>query len=156
MSEIKTISQNRKAYHDYAILETVEAGIVLTGTEIKSIREGKANIREAYAQPKDRELWLQGSHIAMYDPGSHFNHEPVRPRKLLLHKKQIRALSSKVGEKGLTLIPLKLYLKDGMAKVELGLGKGKQLHDKRESIAKREAERQIDRATRLAVRERER
>lgn len=156
MAEIKTISQNRKAFHDYAIQETVEAGIVLTGTEIKSIRSGKANIREAYAQPKNHELWLLGSHIALYDAASHFNHEPVRPRKLLLHRKQINSLAAKVGEKGLTLIPLKLYLKDGLAKVELGLGKGKQLHDKRDSIAKREAGRQIERATRILVKERSR
>lgn len=154
MAEIKTVSQNRKAFHDYAILETVEAGISLTGTEIKSIRAGKANIREAYAQPKNDELWLVGSHISLYDAASHFNHDPVRPRKLLLHRKQIRALSSKVGEKGLTLIPLKLYLKDGMAKLELGLGKGRQQHDKREAIAEREAHRQIQRATREMSRER--
>lgn len=151
--EIKTISQNRKAFHDYNIQETVEAGLVLTGTEIKSIRAGKVNIREAYAQPKDGEMWLFGSHIALYDAGSHYNHEPLRPRKLLLHRKQINSLSAKVREKGLTLVPLKLYLKDGLAKLELGLGRGKQLHDKRESIARREASRQMERATRIEVRE---
>jgi SsrA-binding protein len=149
---VKRISLNRKAYHDYDILESVEAGIVLTGTEIKSVRGGKVNLRDAYAHPQRGELWLFNAHIARYEGGSRFNHEPTRPRKLLLHRGQIDELAGKVMQKGLTLVPLKLYLKNGIAKVELGLAKGRKLYDKRESIARREAERDLERAMKLAKR----
>jgi SsrA-binding protein len=145
---IKVISHNRKAFHDYLISDTVEAGIVLTGTEIKSIRAGKVNIRDAYARPEDKELWLLNSHISQYDKGNRYNHEPTRPRKLLLHKRQIKNLASKVNEKGLTIVPLKLYIKDGLAKIELGLAKGKKVYDKRRSIAKRDSDRDLARSLR--------
>jgi len=145
---IKTVATNRKAYHNYYIHDSLEAGIVLTGSEIKSIRAGRVNLRDAYVRPEKGELWLMNAHIARYDASSYLSHEPTRPRKLLLHGKQIDSLTSKVKEKGLTLVPLKLYIKDSRAKVEIALGKGKKLHDKRESIARREAEREIGRATR--------
>ena len=148
----KTISLNRKAYHDYDIHQSVEAGIVLTGTEIKSIRAGGVNLRDAYAHPEGDELWLFNAHIARYEEGNRYNHEPTRPRKLLLHRKQIDELAGKVMQKGFTIVPLKLYLKNGIAKVELGLAKGRKLHDKRESIARREAEREMERAMKLAKR----
>ena len=147
---IKTITLNRKAYHDYEILATVEAGIVLTGTEIKSIRDGTANIREAYAHPQNGELWLFNAHIAQYTAGNRNNHQPTRPRKLLLHRREIDELSAKAQRKGFTLVPLKLYIKKGIAKVELGLAQGKKLHDKRESIARHEADREMERAMKLA------
>lgn len=147
---MKTISLNRKAYHDYAIEESVEAGIVLTGTEIKSIRAGRVNIREAYAHPQGDELWLFNAHIAHYEGGNRYNHEPTRPRKLLLHRRQIDELSGKVTQKGFTLVPLKLYLKNGVAKVELGLARGKKFYDKRESMARRQAELDMERAMKLA------
>ncbi len=144
----KVIAVNRKALHDYHILETVEAGIVLRGTEIKSIREGRVSLREAFARPDDGELYLQGAHIALYPAAGHFNHEPTRKRKLLLHKSEMRELSAALEEKGLTLVPLRLYLKNGRAKLELALARGRRSHDKREVIAKREAERQMQRAIR--------
>ena len=147
---IKTITLNRKAYHDYEILATVEAGIALTGTEIKSIRDGKINIREAYAHPQNGELWLFNAHIAQYAAGNRHNHQPNRPRKLLLHRREINELSAKAMQKGFTVVPLKLYIKKGIAKVELGLAQGKKLHDKRESIARREADREMERAMKLA------
>lgn len=147
--KIKTVSLNRKAYHDYAIEQSVEAGIVLTGTEIKSIRAGRVNIRDAYAHPQGDELWLFNAHIAQYDAGNRYNHEPMRPRKLLLHRKQIDELSGKVTQKGFTIVPLKLYLKNGKAKVELGLAKGRKLYDKRQVIARRQAEREMERALKL-------
>ena len=147
---MKTISLNRKAYHDYAIEESVEAGIVLTGTEIKSIRAGRVNIREAYAHPQGDELWLFNAHIAHYEGGNRYNHEPTRPRKLLLHRRQIDELSGKVTQKGFTLVPLKLYLKNGVAKVEFGLARGKKFYDKRESMARRQAELDMERAMKLA------
>ncbi len=143
---IKVVTLNRKARHDYAILETIEAGIALTGTEIKSIRNGAVNIRDAYARPDNGEVWLHNSHIARYDPGSLYNHEPTRPRKLLLHRYEINSLIGKVTQKSLTLVPLKLYLKNGKAKVELGLARGKKLHDKRKTIIEREVRRQMDKA----------
>lgn len=149
---VKTISLNRKAYHDYDIGEGIEAGIVLTGTEIKSIRGGKVNLRDAYAHPQGGELWLFNAHIARYEQGSRYNHEPTRPRKLLLHRRQINELAGKVMQKGFTIVPLKLYLKNGIAKVELGLAKGKKLHDKRESMARRQAQREMERAMKLAKR----
>ena len=140
----ETIAQNRKAFHDYHIEETIEAGIVLTGSEIKSIRQGKMNLRDSYAKPSDGELWLIGAHIARYDAASYQNHDPHRDRKLLLHHKQIAELASKARVKGFSIVPLKLYLKKGRAKLELGLGRGKKLYDKREAIAKRDAEREIE------------
>jgi len=146
---MKTVSLNRKAYHDYAIQESVEAGIVLTGTEIKSIRAGRVNLRDAYAHPQGSELWLFNVHIARYESGSRDNHEPTRPRKLLLHRRQIDELAGKVTQKGFTIVPLKLYLKNGIAKVELGLATGKKLYDKRESMARRQAERDMERAMKL-------
>ena len=142
----KTIAVNRKAYHDYHIEESVEAGLVLTGTEIKSIRAGRVNLRDAYARSENGELWLVGAHIAQYPGGNRYNHEPKRPRKLLLHRKQIAELSGAVMRKGLTIVPLKLYLKNGVAKVELGLVRGKKVYDKREVLALRDAQRQMQRA----------
>lgn len=142
----KVVAVNRKALHDYLILESVEAGLVLTGTEIKSIRDGRVNLREAYARPDGREMWVHNIHIAQYPSASQFNHEPTRKRKLLLHRVQIEELGAAVEEKGLTLIPLRLYLKNGRAKLELVLARGRRQHDKREAIAKREAERQMHRA----------
>ncbi|MGB6874240.1 MAG: SsrA-binding protein SmpB [Dehalococcoidia bacterium] len=140
------IAVNRKAYHDYHIQESFEAGIALKGSEIKSIRAGKVNLSDAYARPENGELWLYNSHIASYDAASYNAHEPIRPRKLLLHRKEIDILTSKVIQKGLTLVPLKLYIKHGVAKVELGVAKGKKVYDKREAIARRDAEREMDRA----------
>lgn len=146
MADTKTIAVNRKAFHDYFIHESFEAGISLTGTEIKSIREGKVNLREAFAKAEGGELWLHGAHIARYDPGSIYNHDPTRPRRLLLHRNQIRLLASEVNEKGMTIVPLKLYLKGGLAKVEIALAKGKKLYDKRHTILAREAAREMERA----------
>lgn len=142
----KTVTVNRKAYHDYQILRTIEAGVVLTGTEIKAIREGRVNLRDAYVRPEGREMWLVGSHIGPYAAAGRFNHEPGRRRKLLLHRDEIWELSRLVLQRGLTLIPLRLYLKEGLAKVELALARGRREYDKREVIAKREAERQMQRA----------
>ncbi len=142
----KAVVTNRKAYHNYHIQDSVEAGIALTGTEIKSIRAGRVSLGDAYVRPEGGELWLLNAHVARYEAGSYLSHEPKRPRKLLLHRKQIDSLTSKVQEKGLTLVPLKLYIKDSIAKVEVALGKGKKLYDKRESIVRRETEREIGRA----------
>ena len=144
----KTIAVNRKARFNYDILETVEAGLVLQGTEIKSIREGRANLSDGYARPQDGELWLANTHIAKYSSATGDNHDPTRPRKLLLHKDQIRYLSKQVEEKGLTLIALKLYLNRHKAKVELGLAKGRRRHDKRRAIIDREREREAREAVR--------
>jgi len=146
MDSNKVITVNRKAYHDYHILESVEAGLVQTGTEIKSIREGRVSIADAYAKPEKNVLWLYNSHIAAYQPGSRNNHEVDRPRKLLLHKRQLADMTAAANQKGLPLVPLKLYIKKGVAKIEIGLGRGKKLHDKRASIARRENEREIERA----------
>lgn len=143
---IKILVTNRKAYHNYHIGESLEAGIALTGTEIKSIRDGRANLGDAYVRPESGELWLLNAHIARYDAGSYSSHEPMRPRKLLLHRKEINELISKVAEKGFTLVPTRLYLKDSMAKVEVALAKGKKLYDKRDSIIRHEAEREMGRA----------
>ncbi|PIW39620.1 MAG: SsrA-binding protein [Chloroflexi bacterium CG15_BIG_FIL_POST_REV_8_21_14_020_46_15] len=140
---------NRKAYHDYRIEESLEVGIVLKGSEIKSIREGKVSLRDAYAKPENGELWLFNSHIASYDAASYNTHQPTRTRKLLLHKEEIDRLTRKVAQRGLTLVPLKLYIKHGIAKVEIGVGKGKKIYDKREVIVRRETERQIDRALKI-------
>jgi len=143
---IKTVATNRKAYHNYHIQDSVEAGIALTGTEIKSIRAGRVSLGDAYIRPEAGELWLVNAHIARYEPSSYLSHEPTRPRKLLLHRKQIDSLTSRVLEKGLTLVALRLYIKDSIAKVEIALAKGKKLHDKREAIVRREIEREIGRA----------
>jgi SsrA-binding protein len=145
--EIKTVATNRKAFHNYIILESIEAGIALTGSEIKSIRDGKTSLLEAYVKPDEKgELWLLNAHIARYDSASYMSHEPTRSRKLLLHRKEIIGLVSKLAVKGLTLVPLKLYLKGGIAKVEIALVKGKKLYDKREVIAQRDSDREIERA----------
>jgi len=143
---IKTVATNRKAYHNYLIQDTVEAGIVLTGSEIKSIRAGRVSLGDAYVRPEAGELWLLNAHIPRYEASSYLSHEPTRPRKLLLHGKQIDALTTKVLEKGLTLVPLRLYIKGNLAKVEVALAKGKKLYDKRESIIRRETEREIEQA----------
>jgi len=142
---IKTVATNRKAYHNYRIEDSLEAGIALTGTEIKSIRAGRVSLGDAYARLEGGELWLLNAHIARYEASSYLSHETTRPRKLLLHRKQIDSLTSKVAEKGFTLVPLKLYIKDSIAKVEVALAKGKRLYDKRESITRRETEREIER-----------
>ncbi len=142
----RAITVNRKAYHDYHIQETLEVGIVLKGSEIKSIRANRVDLRDAYAKPENGELWLYNSHIASYDAASYNTHEPTRPRKLLLHRKEIDNLAGKVAQRGLTLVPLKLYIKRGVAKIELGMAKGKKIYDKREAIARREVGREMDRA----------
>jgi SsrA-binding protein len=134
---------NRKARHEYTVLETVEAGIVLTGTEVKSLRKGNANLLDSYAQIKNGEVWLHGMHISPYEQGNINNHEPTRTRKLLLQKSQIRKLLSKTKDKGVTLIPLSVYFKGPFAKVELSVAQGKKSYDKRESIKKRDADREI-------------
>lgn len=144
---MKLIANNRKAYHDYIILESFEAGMALTGTEIKSIRAGRVNLKEGYARPDGGELWLYNVHISKYDPGSRYNHEPTRTRKLLLHRNQINELAGKATQKGFTLVPLKLYLnKKGIAKVEIGLARGKRVYDKRETMSQRQADREMERA----------
>jgi SsrA-binding protein len=142
----KLIAQNKKARHDYEILETHEAGLVLTGTEVKSLRGGKANLSDSYALPKGSEIFLVNANIAKYEPASQFSHEPTRSRKLLLHRREIEKIGAKIREGGYSLIPLQLYFKGGRAKVELGLGKGKKNIDKRDAIAAREAKREMARA----------
>ena len=150
---MKLIANNRKAYHDYIILESFEAGIVLTGTEIKSIRAGRVNLKEGYARLDGGEMWLYNVHISKYDPGSRYNHEPTRTRKLLLHQKQINELAGKSSQKGFTLAPLKLYLnKKGIAKVEIGLARGKKVYDKRETMSQRQADREMERAVKTKKR----
>ncbi len=144
---IKIVSKNRKAFHDYEITETFEAGLVLMGSEIKSIRAGRVNLRDAFVQEQRGELWLLGMHVSLYDQARTFGHgDPVRPRKLLLHKREISKIMVWIRENTYTAVPTKLYLKRGLAKVEVGLAKGKKLYDKRETKAKRDAERQIQRA----------
>ncbi|MCB9135970.1 MAG: SsrA-binding protein SmpB [Anaerolineales bacterium] len=142
---VKVVASNRKAHHEYFLLERLEAGIVLTGSEIKSIRAGQMSIKEAYVRVDGREAWLIESHIAPYDPASRMNHDPKRPRKLLLHKKEIYHLWNEAKQKTLTIIPIQVYLKDGRAKVEIAIAKGKKNYDKRETIAKRDTEREIRR-----------
>jgi SsrA-binding protein len=144
----KLIADNRRARHEYHLLERVEAGLVLRGTEVKSLREGRANLARAYADVRDGELWLVGLHISAYDKGTYANHDPDRDRKLLLHRREIDRLGGRVRERGLTLVPTRLYFKDGRAKVELALARGKELHDKRRDLAQRDADRQIERALR--------
>lgn len=144
---IKVITKNRKAYHDYFIGDSVEAGIALTGTEIKSIRAGAVNMSDAYVKPDNKgELWIENMHIARYAPGSYMSHDPLRRRKLLLHKKEIRNLTQKIAQKGFTLVPVKLYLKDSHAKLEIALARGKKLYNKKEDIAKRDVERELERS----------
>ena len=145
----KFVAQNRKARHDYFILDTLECGIVLTGTEIKSVRAGNLNLKDSYASIEKNELWLVGMHISPYEKGSYYNHEPERNRKLLVHRLELVRLRGKIREKGLTLIPLSVYIKDGKrAKIELALAKGKTDYDKRDAIAERDAKRDMARAVR--------
>ncbi|HPC45342.1 MAG TPA: SsrA-binding protein SmpB [Candidatus Latescibacteria bacterium] len=150
---IKIITKNRKAFHDYSILETTEAGIALVGTEVKSLRLGNVNLKDSYARVERGEVVLYGLHISPYDHGNRYNHDPERPRKLLLHRREIGRLKSRTEEKGLTLVPLSLYFKGGRVKVELGLAKGKQIHDKRETLRKRETEMDMEQAIRRQSRE---
>ncbi len=144
----KTVTVNRKAGHDYHIVRTLDAGISLLGTEIKSVRDGRVSIREAYVRPQNGEMWLVGAHIAHYPPAGPANHDPTRSRRLLLHRAEIRELERDMQSAGTTVVPLRLFLKDGMAKLEIALGRGKKSYDKREAIAKREAERRMQRALR--------
>lgn len=143
---MKVVCQNRKAYHDYHIEETIESGISLLGTEVKSLREGKANLKDSYVLMKDKEAFLLNCHISPYSHGNILNHDPLRTRKLLMHREEIDKLSEKAATKGYTLIPLKIYFKDSFAKVEVGVAKGKRLFEKRETIKEREAKREIERA----------
>lgn len=145
MSGIKVIAENRKAYHDYFVEERHEAGIILTGTEIKSIRKARVNLKDSYAELRDGEVWLLQMHISPYEQGNRFNHEPLRKRKLLLHRSEIAKLTGKVQQQGMTLVPLKIYLKQGLAKIELGLCKGKKNYDKRDDLAEKDAKRQMER-----------
>jgi len=145
---IKVITENRKARHDYHIEETYEAGLVLAGTEVKSLRAGKANLKDSFARVDKGEVFLYNAHISPYEQGNRFNHDPLRTRKLLMNKYEIRKLIGRVQEKGLTLVPLRMYFKNGRAKVELALAKGKKLYDKRDDMAARDAKREMERAFR--------
>lgn len=145
---IKVVARNRRARHDYDLIEKIEAGIVLTGTEVKSLRNGKANLEDAYAEVSKGEAWLLGCDIPEYLQANRMNHVPKRPRKLLLHRREIEKLAMRTNERGLTLIPLSIYFKKGMAKAELSIAKGRKTHDKREALKKQEAKRDIDRAMR--------
>jgi SsrA-binding protein len=142
----KLVADNRRARHEYELLERVEAGIVLQGTEVKALREGRATIQRAFADVRGNEIWLVGANIAAYEKGGFANHDPERDRKLLLHRREIDRLRGSVAEKGLTLVPTRLYFKDGRAKVEIAVARGKELRDKRRDLSKREADRQIERA----------
>jgi SsrA-binding protein len=146
--EGKQVAQNKKAYHDFFIEETFEAGIVLQGTEIKSIRAGKVNLKDSYARIQNGEAWLYSMHVSPYEQGNRYNHDPLRPRKLLLHKREINKLLGETKEVGYALVPVKLYLKNGFCKVLLGLAKGKKNYDKREDLKKKEAKREIERVFR--------
>ena len=145
-SNIKVVCQNKKARFDYHILEVIEAGMVLLGTEVKSLRQGRAHLKDSYARVKDGELFLMQSHISPYSHAYHDNHDPDRVRKLLVHKREIKRLQGKTQEKGLTLVPLKIYFKDGKAKVELGLARGKRTYDKRETLKRKTEQRELERA----------
>lgn len=145
---IKVIAQNKKAYHDYFVEERIECGIALFGTEVKSVRLGKVNLKESWAQIRKNEVWVEGMYISPYEQGNIYNRDPLRDKKLLLHRSEIRKLDSQVMRQGYTLVPLELYLKDGRVKMELGVCRGKQVHDKRDTIAKRDSEREIRRALR--------
>ena len=144
--EGKVLAQNRKASHDYIILDTIEAGMVLTGTEIKSVRKAKINLKDGYASIRNGEVFLQNVHISPFEQGNIFNHDPLRTRKLLLHKKQIKYLIEETKTTGVTLVPLKVYLKNGVAKVLIGLAKGKKSYDKRDALKQKDMKREIDRA----------
>ncbi len=148
----RTVATNRRARHEYEILETVEAGLMLKGTEVKSLRAGQVNFKDAYATIRNREAWLLGCHVSPYSHGTDANHDPERDRKLLLHRREIERLMGKVAERGLTLIPLRVYFKEGRAKVEIGLARGKKLHDKRSAIREREVQREMDKAARAVRR----
>jgi len=143
--ETRTIAVNRKAYHDYLITDTYEAGLVLQGSEIKSIRAGHVNLKEAYARVEKGELWLFNCHIAAYTAASHYGHEPGRARKLLMHRKEVDELDAIIKQKSLTIVPLRLYIKGGVAKLALGVARGKKQYDKREAIAQRDQDRELDR-----------
>ncbi len=146
------IATNRRARHEYDVLETVEAGLVLRGTEVKALRAGQVNFKDSYATVRNGEAWLMGCHISPYSHGTDANHDPERDRKLLLHRREIARLTGKIAERGLTLIPLRLYFKDGRAKLELGLARGRKLHDKRSAIKEREVRREMDKAARAGRR----
>ena len=145
---IKIIAQNKKAYHEYFVEETYECGLALKGTEVKSMRQGRVNLKESFCMIRSGEIFAEGMHINPYEQGSFSNTDPLRPKKLLMHKAEIRKLGAQVARQGYTLIPLKVYLKDGRMKLELGLCRGKHLHDKRDSAAERDAKREMDRAVR--------
>jgi len=147
---VKVLIKNKKAYHEYFIEETYEAGIALVGSEVKSIRGGKANIKEAFVRIKNGQAFIEGMHISPYEKGSYYNEDPLRERKLLLHRREIAKLYSTVTQKGLTLVPLSVYLKKGLVKMEIGVARGKKLYDKRQSIAERDAQRKKEQATKLA------
>ncbi|MGH7355104.1 MAG: SsrA-binding protein SmpB [Candidatus Rokuibacteriota bacterium] len=149
----RTIATNRRARHEYEILETLEAGLVLRGTEVKSLRQSQVQFKDAYATTRNDEAWLVGCHIPPYSHGTDANHDPDRDRKLLLKRREIARLTSRVAERGLTLVPLRLYFKDGRAKVELGLARGRKQHDKRSAIREREVQREMDKAARAGRRE---
>lgn len=147
MAGRKIVARNKKAFHDYFVDDTFDAGLVLMGSEIKSIRSGRLNLRDGFVQERENELWLMNVHIAPYDQGATFGHDdPLRPRKLLLHRKEINRIVSQLNERGYTVVPTQLYLERGIAKVEIGLAKGKKLHDKRQTLAKRDSDREIQRA----------
>jgi len=150
----RAIATNRRARHEYEILETLEAGLVLRGTEVKSLRAGLVNFKDSYATVRNGEVWFLGCHISPYSHGTDANHDPERDRKLLLHDREIKRLAGKIAERGLTLVPLKLYFKKGRAKLEIGLGRGKKLHDKRSALREREVRREMDKAARAGRRER--
>jgi SsrA-binding protein len=147
--QIKVIANNRKAHHDYFINDKYECGIVLTGTEIKSIRLGRVNLKESYVQIKNNEVFIIGMHIAIYEQGNQFNHDETRTRKLLLHRHEIRKIDKEVSQKGMTLVPLRLYIKNGKAKVEIGVAKGKKLYDKRETEKERDIQRDLQKEYKL-------
>ena len=149
MENIKVVSTNRKAKFEYFLIETFEAGIALQGSEIKSIRAGQVSLTEAYVQTDGKGAWLMGAHVSPYEQANRFNHDPLRPRRLLLHKKEIRQLWDSVRQKGMTIVPTRVYLKDGRAKVEIALARGKKAYDKRETIAKRDRERDSAREMRI-------
>ena len=142
---MKLVANNKKAYHDYFIDEKYEAGLVLHGTEVKSLRLGKCSVKEAFVRIENSEVWIYGMHISPYEKGNIFNRDPLRPKKLLMHKDEIRKLTGKISEKGFTIVPLQVYFKDGRAKIEIGLARGKKLYDKRQDIAKKDQRREVER-----------
>ena len=141
---MKLVANNKKAYHDYFIDEKYEAGLVLHGTEVKSLRLGKCSVKEAFVRIENSEVWIYGMHISPYEKGNIFNRDPLRPKKLLMHKDEIRKLTGKISEKGFTIVPLQVYFKDGRAKIEIGLARGKKLYDKRQDIAKKDQRREAE------------